>query len=96
MSQTFGIEAPGGHVHAPYRQPARYLVVIEAAGSMIARLFLATRELVAEFDAGVEEVAVMTRDLVPSVGATGAEWDHALAGHSAVERSAALVYTLDI
>ena len=96
MSQTYGIESPGKHNHTSHRQPARYLVVIDAAGAMVARLFLYTRELVAEFDAGVEEVAVMTRGLVPAIGAMGPEWDRALEGHSSAERGAADIYTLDI
>jgi hypothetical protein len=38
----------------------------------------------------------MTSRLVPQPGAEGAEWDAALAGHSARERAAARVYTLDL
>ena len=79
-----------------YRKPARYLVVIDSAGSTIARLFLESRELVGEFDAGTEEVALMTKGLVPSVGALGTEWDLALEGHSGAERRNAEVYTLDV
>jgi hypothetical protein len=96
MSEGFGIEIPGVHHLAAHRKPARYLIVIDAAGSMIARLFLDTRELVGEFDASTEEVAQMTKGLAPVVGALGAEWDRALEGHSAVERGAADVYTLDV
>ena len=62
----------------------------------MARLFLDTRELVAEFDAATEEAAQMTAGLVPARGANGPEWDRALEGHSAAERSAADVYTLDV
>jgi hypothetical protein len=72
----------------------RYLLVIESGGSMIARLCLNTREMVAEMDAAVEEVGSMTAGLIPDVGALGSEWDEALAGHSRDERSAAKVYTL--
>lgn len=79
-----------------HRAPARYLVVIDSGGSMVARLFLPTRELAAEFDAMVEEVTVMTQDLTPETGALGTEWDVALQGHNATERAAALVYTLAI
>jgi hypothetical protein len=96
MSQTFGIESSAGHHHTPHRPPARYLVLIESGGSMVARLFLATREPAGEFDAGVEEVTSMTRGLSPVAGAPGAEWDRALDGHSAAERAAAQVYTLDL
>lgn len=96
MSQTYGIESPREHAATAHRKPARYLIVIDAGGAMVARLFLNTRELVAEFDAAVEEVALMTKGLVPGVGALGSEWDRALQGHSAIERVSALVYTLDI
>ena len=96
MSQTFGIETPREHTPTPHHQPVRYLVVIDSGGSMVARLFLATREMVAEFDAAVEEVTGMTNGLVPEVGALGPEWDLALQGHNAAERAAALVYTLDV
>jgi hypothetical protein len=96
MNQGFGIESPGEHTPTPHRRPARYLIVIDAAGSTIARLFLDTRELVAEFDAGTEEVVLMTRGLEPAKSALGPEWDRALAGHSAAERGAADVYTLDL
>jgi len=92
----YGIEVPGEHSDEPLRPPARYLVIIDSAGSAIARLFLETRELVAEFDAGAEEVAMMSDGLVPARGASGPEWDAALAGHSATERTAAAVYTLDV
>jgi len=96
MSQTFGIESPRENPATPHRKPVRYLVIIEAGGSMVARLFLETREMVAEFDAAVEEVATMTNGLVPQLGALCPEWDLALQGHSAFERGAATVYTLQI
>jgi len=76
--------------------PARYLVVIESSGSSTALMFTADRHQVAEFDAGSEEVAVMTRHLSPSSDADAPEWNAALAGSSAAERRAALVYTLDV
>lgn len=96
MNHGFGIESPAQHAHTPHRKPPRYLVVIDAAGSAIARFFLETREQVAEIDAGAEEVALMTRGRMPSKDAQGAEWDRALQGHSAAERRAADVYTLDV
>ena len=96
MGQNYGIAVPAAHGGAPHRAPARYLVLIDAGGPTVARLFLATREPVAEFDAGSEEVAVMTQGLVPARGADGPEWDRALEGHSADERAAAEVYTLDV
>lgn len=96
MSQNYGIEQPRAHNQTSHRKPARYLVVIESGGFVLARLFLESRELVAEFDAATEEAAQMTAGLVPTKGASGPEWDRALEGHSAAERSAAEVYTLDL
>ncbi|CAN5272614.1 hypothetical protein BH11PSE10_BH11PSE10_18890 [soil metagenome] len=87
---------PRAHAQSVHRTPSRYLVVINAGGSMVARLFLDTRELVAEFDAGTEETTQMTAGLLPTSGANGPEWDRALAGHSATERSTAEVYTLAV
>jgi hypothetical protein len=74
----------------------RYLVVIDSGGSVIVRLFLGTREQVAEFDGGSEEATQMMAGLVPTKGADGPEWDRALEGHSTAERSAADVYALYI
>ena len=51
--------------------PARYMILIDTGGSMTALLFDAERRQLAEFDAGSEEVAVMTRGLVPARGAEG-------------------------
>ncbi|MCU0929333.1 MAG: hypothetical protein MUE62_09190 [Burkholderiaceae bacterium] len=96
MSQNYGIQPPAPHVGGEHRPAARYLVLIDAGGVTVARLALASFEAVAEFDAGAEEVAVMTRGLHPVRGASGSEWDRALEGHSAAERAAAEVYTLDV
>ena len=96
MAQVFGNEVPRRHSDAPTRKAARYLVVIESGGTVAARLFVDTREQVAEFDAGAEEASRMMFGLVPVIGASGPEWDRALAGHSADERRAAQVYTLDV
>lgn len=79
----------------PTHPPARFLVLIESAGPMIARLFDARRVHLGDFDAASEEVSVMTSGVVPQRGAVGAEWGPALEGHSASEREAALVFTLD-
>lgn len=76
--------------------PARYLVIIDAAGEMLARLFDAERRHLTDFDASSEEVAVMTSGLVPAVGADVWQWGHALEGHSAQELREARIYTLDI
>jgi hypothetical protein len=96
MDYTYGIRKPNPHVNAPHQKPAKYLVVIEAGGSMIARLFDVERRQVAEFDASAEEVAVMTSGLEPIKGASGPEWDDALDGHNAAERRNADLYTLDV
>jgi len=76
--------------------PAKYLVIIETVGVRDALLFTADRQQVADIDGATEEVAQMTRGLTPVDGASGPEWDHALAGRSAEERAAAVVYTLDV
>jgi hypothetical protein len=97
MAQTFGIEAqpsPRGEAQLP---PVRYMVLIDAAaqGGRVARLYLASRESVAEFDAGAPEVQMMLRDLAPTSSAEAPEWDAALGQHSAEERAGAEVYTLE-
>ena len=96
MSQGFGQEMPGRHVQGLHRQAGRYLILISSGGFAVARLFTDSREQVAEFDASTEETAVMTKGQAPVSGASGPEWDKALAGHSAAERAAAEVYTLEI
>jgi hypothetical protein len=94
----FGIEArhpANNRSHA--NKPARYLVlIVDATGVTAARLFDAERRPVADFDGGSQEVAVMTQGLTPAQDAQGPEWDQALSGHSAEERRAADVYTLDV
>jgi hypothetical protein len=96
MSQGFGMESPGGHTEWPHRQPVRYLVLIDAGELTIARLFLASREQVAEFDGGAEEVALMTKGQTSTQDAYSGDWDRALQAHTAAERGAAKVYTLDV
>jgi hypothetical protein len=96
MSYGFGNELPHAHGNTSPRPRSRYLVVIDSGGFMVARLFLESREQVAEFDASTEEVAQMIGHLPPEDGATDASWDRALAGHSAAERAAARVYVLDL
>jgi hypothetical protein len=96
MAQNFGRESPAAHVQGEHRSISRYLVVIDAGGVGVARLFLDNREPVAEFDAGTEEAVQMLRGLVPTLGADGPEWDRALQGHSLAERRAAKVYRLDV
>jgi hypothetical protein len=96
VSQGFGHELPGRHVQQDHRKVSRYLIVIDSSAGPVAKLFLDSREQVGEFDAGTEEVAVMTRSATSSTGASGVEWDKALSGHSAQERAAATVYLLDV
>jgi len=96
MSQNFGSEAPRPHSNTHQRRPARYLVVIESGGYMVARLFLDDRELVAEFDASTEETGHMIQGLAASHDAGDPAWDKALQGHSAAERAAADVYLLPV
>ena len=75
---------------------ARGPYAIDSGGFMVARLFLESREQVAEFDASTEEVAQMIMHLQTQGDASDPQWDRALAGHSAAERAAARVYVLDI
>lgn len=96
MNHGFGIEAHGKPPASEHRKPARYLLLIDAGGTTVARLFTEAREPAGEFDAGSEEVAVMTQRLKPGSGAAAREWNRALEGHSAAERAAAVVYTLDV
>ena len=96
MSDSLGDEAPGRYAPHVYRKVARYLVVIDAAGQAVARLFDEQRKPQAEFDAAAEEVALMTRNLQPAKSAAGAEWDDVLGGHNSAERQGADVYTLDV
>ena len=94
MDHGYGIDSPGEHHHAPLRKPVRYVVIIEEAGTHVARLFLETREQVGEVDAGAEEVADLLKGHAPARTASEPIWDTALRGNSAAERSAAEVYTL--
>jgi len=75
---------------------AKYLVVIDSAGEMVARMFDEDRRMIVDFDASSSEVAVMTQGLVPGRDATDLAWHDALAGHSQREREQAEVYTLDV
>ena len=96
MSHGFGNELPRAHGNTSPRSRTRYLVVIDSGGFTVARLFLESREQVAEFDAGTEEVAQMVMHLQPDNSGAEPQWDRALAGHSAAERAGARVYVLDI
>lgn len=76
--------------------PAKYLVIIDSDGAQTAMLFNAQRVRVADFDAGTEEIAVMTTGLAPSRTALASEWDRALAGSTTTARAQADVYELDV
>jgi hypothetical protein len=78
------------------QKPAKFLVVIDSGGEMIARMFDAERKLITDFDASSSEVAVMTQGLMPTKGALDREWDLALRGHSREERTGAEVFVLDV
>jgi len=98
MGTTYGSESPKPHVSPPEQPSVRNVVLIFGAAMdmRLARLFLADRRQVAEFDAGAPEVALMVDGLAPSRSATRPEWDAALQGHSPGERAEAEVYTLDV
>lgn len=96
MNHGFGCEVPHEHSKHQLRQPARYMVVIDSGGYMVARLFLESRTQVTELDASTEEVTQMTIGLCASKSAGDPIWDHALQGHSAAERASADVYTLGL
>jgi hypothetical protein len=78
------------------QKPAKFLVVIDSGGGMVARMFDAQRQPQAEFDASSSEVAVMTQGIASQRSAVDASWDAALSGHSASERQEAEVYALDV
>ncbi|MEX8520315.1 MAG: hypothetical protein AB3X44_17555 [Leptothrix sp. (in: b-proteobacteria)] len=78
------------------RATAKYLLILESAGAMTARLFDAERRHLSDFDAASEEIAVMTRGLQGQQGARASEWGLALDGHSQTELADAQVYTLDL
>ncbi len=96
MNNGFGHEVPSRHAQQARRQVSRYCVVIASTDGALARLLLADRTQVAEFDAGTEEVAELIKTAASSIGAGGPEWDRALAAHTPAQRAAATVYTLDV
>ena len=79
-----------------HSSPVKFLIVIEAGGSMVARMFDANRVHVIDMDAATEEVVATIDGMVPTHSGTEPEWDGALAGHSATERAAAQVYLLAV
>jgi hypothetical protein len=79
-----------------HKTPAKYLVLIESDGAMVAKLFDGQFAHVNDFDASSEEVAVMTKGLMPQRSANDGTWAKVLAGHGETERRAALIFTLDV
>ena len=77
-----------------HSSPAKFLIVIDSGGSMVARLFDADRIHVIDMDASTEDVVATTDGVVPTNSVAAPEWDRALAGHSAVERATAQVFAL--
>ena len=61
------MESPHAHTQTSHRKPARFLVVIDSGGYVVARLFLDTREQVAEFDAALRAETLPTRPLAAVV-----------------------------
>ena len=53
------------------RDKAKYLLIIDSGGARQALMLSADRAVVADFDASVEEVALMTQGLSPRTGASG-------------------------
>jgi hypothetical protein len=96
MNDGYGREVPPRHPHQQHRAVTKYLIVIDSAEGRVARLLAADRSRVADFDAATEEVVELTKTAAATDGASAPEWDVALAGHSAAERAAATVYTLDM
>lgn len=94
MSQDFGIQMPAAHVPSPHDMPVRYLVLTDAGGTRVARLFRENHDLVNEFDAAVTEVVMMIAGLTPGHEGALAEWDWAMRGLNEAERVAAHIYTI--
>jgi hypothetical protein len=96
MSQDFGIQMPMRHDVTVHTKPVKYLVLIESGGGMLAKLFLESKELSMECDAASAEVASMTADLTPEVGACAPEWDAALCAFDPKARALAEIFTLTV
>jgi len=94
MSQDFGIQMPVAHTPSAHGSPVRYLVLADAGGTRVARLFRENHDLVNEFDAAVTEVVMMTVGLTPGGDAMLARWDWATCGLNDEERAAAQIYIL--
>jgi len=94
MAQNFGRDSPPPHTARPRTAPPRATSRSSSPAARSSRLYQGTREQVAEFDAGAEEVAQLTARLVPAKLAHQPVWGHVLDGHSTAERRAADAYAL--
>ncbi|MBC7955848.1 MAG: hypothetical protein H7Y33_08275 [Cytophagales bacterium] len=79
-----------------HKTPVKYLVLIESDGAMLAKLYDGQFAHVNDIDASSEEVAVMTKGLMPQRDANNTVWAPILAGHGEPQRRVALVFTLDV
>jgi len=77
-------------------KPVKFLVLIEAGDGMVARFFDANHVHMSDIDASSEEVAVMTRGLLPEHAGNDGPWRQVLSSHNAEERDAAQIYTLEL
>ncbi len=76
--------------------PVKYVILIEAGGPMVARLFDANRVHITDLDAASQDVVLMTEGLASEHAGNQAEWALALSGHNDGERAAAQLYTLPV
>lgn len=86
-------EVAGVNMHS---SPVKFLIMIDAGGSMVARMFDANRVHIIDMDAATEEVVEAIEGIVPTHTGMEPEWELALAGHNAAERAAAQVYILAV
>jgi hypothetical protein len=94
MNNGFGSELPSAHRLKTLRPQARYLVLIDSGGFMVARLFSAERVQLIEFDGSTEEATQMMAGGHASQTANDPVWDAVLRGHSTHERALAQVFEL--
>ncbi len=79
-----------------HSSPVKYVILIEAGGAMVARLFDAGRVHITDVDAASEDVVLMTEGLSCEHAGTRPEWAAALVGHNDSERAAAQLYVLPV
>jgi hypothetical protein len=85
---------PSRHEATVHSKPVKYVVLIDSGSGMLAKMFSESRDLFLECDAAVAEVASMTADLTPEVGASAPEWDAALRAFDPKARASAEIFTL--